>query len=169
MAPTTEHSLVSRYKRMMLTPRTSCDYYDDGDGNCDSYSSWNSWGRWVALVVIVVAFLFIALTFSCYNNRRRRRMGAPPMYGTGWMPAPKYNQQQNGYYGGPAPPYSAQPMGNQATGTTFNSNDGYYGHHGQGNGGIELQQPQNVYTHPQREVYEPPMGPPPGKGDGIIR
>ncbi|TVY93844.1 Protein RCR2 [Lachnellula willkommii] len=161
MAPTTEHSLISRYY---------CNDYDD-DGNCYSYSSWNSWGRWVALVVIVVAFILIALTFSCFNNRRRRRMGAAPMYGTGWIPAqPKYNHQQNAYYGGPAPPYSAHPVGNQATGTTFNSNDGYYGHHGeQGNGGIELQQPQNVYTQPQREVYEAPMGPPPGKSDGIIR
>jgi len=157
MAPSTEHSLVSRY------------YCDDSIyDNCYQYSSWSNWGRWVALAVIVVAILFIAFAFSCYNNRRRRRMGAPPMYGTGWMPAPKYNN--NGYYGGaPAPPYSAQPMGGQATGTTFNSNDGYYGgQHNQG-GGIELQPPQNVYTQPQREVYEAPMGPPPGKGDGIIR
>lgn len=114
------------------------------------------------------------MAFRCFNNRRRRRMGAPPMYGTGWMPAPgqqKYNHN-SGQYGAPAPPYSAQPMGNQATGTTFNSNDGYYGHgqqaYGQ-QGGIELQQPQNVYAQPQREVYEPPTGPPPGKGDGIVR
>ncbi|TVY40865.1 Protein RCR2 [Lachnellula occidentalis] len=164
MAPTTVHSLIRRYY---------CDDDDDNFGDCNNYSSWNSWGRWVALVVIVLFFLLVALSFSCYNNRRRRTMGAPPMYGTGWMPAPKYNQQQNGYYaghGGPAPPYSTHPVGNQATGTTFNSNDGYYGHHGgQGNGGIELQPPQNVYTQPQRETYEAPMGPPPGKGDGIIR
>jgi len=160
MAPTVEHSLISRYYC------SNSDIY----GNCYTNSSWSSWGRWVALVVIVAAILIVAIAFSCFNNRRRRRMGAPPMYGTGWMPAPKYNQQQNGYYGGaPAPPYSAHPMGNQATGTSFNQNDGYYGHGGQGNGGIELQPPQNVYTQPQREVYESPMGPPPGKSDGIIR
>ncbi len=105
------------------------------------------------------------------------------MYGTGWMagkpPTGQHYGNNNGgyysndpYHGGaaPPPPY----MGNQATGTTFQSNDGYYGHHGYNNqqhGGIELQQPQSSYQ-PQRggdPVYEAPLGPPPGKGDGIIR
>tara|TARA_R110002060_G_scaffold6833_11_gene10386 strand:+ start:342 stop:665 length:324 start_codon:yes stop_codon:yes gene_type:complete len=107
------------------------------------------------------------------------------MYGTGWMGG-KHNgaqqhqqygnngawaHQQQGGYQAPPPPY----MGNQATGTTFQSNDGYYGHgnqgYGQQSGGIELQQPGASYQ-PQRggdNVYEAPMGPPPGKGDGIIR
>lgn len=101
-----------------------------------------------------------------------------PMYGTGWMAGNKYNNQNNGgYYGGnqgytaPAPAYTPQ-VENQATGTTFNSNEGYYGHnHGGNQGGFELQQPQSAYQ-PQRggdPVYEAPQGPPPGKGDGIIR
>ena len=105
------------------------------------------------------------------------------MYGTGWMPGPKYNYGQNGqhsYYpnqpyngGAPAPPYSP-PINNQATGNTFNSNDGYYGgHHGYGGqqNGIELQQPSSAYQ-PQRggdPVYDAPVGPPPGKGDYVIR
>jgi len=144
-----------------------CDFY-----SC--YSSWDNWGRWVALVVIIAAFVLIAITFSCINSRRRRRRGMAPMYGTGWMAkpygGPNQQQQHYGQYGGPAPPYSYNaPMGNQQTGNTFNSNDGYYGnHHG---GDFELQPPQNSYQ-PQRggdPVYEAPLGPPPTKGDGIIR
>jgi hypothetical protein len=101
------------------------------------------------------------------------------MYGTGWMGGnwshkPPVGQQygnNGGYYpnqpynGGAAPPYEP-PIPNQATGTTFNSNDGYYGHNA-----YELQQPQNSYQ-PQRggdPVYDAPQGPPPKKGDGIIR
>lgn len=65
-------------------------------------------------------------------------------------------------------------MGHQATGTTFNSNDGYYGGphaaHAAGTTGIELQQPQMAHHAPRGadDVYAPPSGPPPGKGDGII-
>jgi hypothetical protein len=97
------------------------------------------------------------------------------MYGMGWMGGykPPIGQQygQGGYYsnqpynGGAAPPYSP-PVPNQETGNTFNSNEGYYG-----NQGYELQQPQSSYQ-PQRggdPVYDAPMGPPPRKGDTIIR
>lgn len=100
------------------------------------------------------------------------------MYGTGWIPYGKppvgHNQAYyNNNGAAPPPPY----VGNQATGTTFNSNDGYYGRHNNGyaqndyNPGIELQQPQSSYM-PQRggdPVYDAPQGPPPKKGDGIIR
>jgi len=143
------------------------------------YSGWNSWGRWVALVVIILAFVFLAFLFSCYSNRRRRRRGIAPMYGTGWIPyggsggwGNKAPLQQNpGYYhndpynGGAAPPYEP-PMVGQQTGNTFNSNEGYYG-----SNAYELQQPQSSY-HPGRggdPVYVAPEGPPPRKGDGIIR
>lgn len=101
------------------------------------------------------------------------------MYGTGWMASkPPQGQYTGGYYqnqpynGGAAPPYSP-PMENQQTGNTFNSNEGYYGNHhpyGQQEG-FELQPPSNAYQ-PQRggdPVYDAPMGPPPGKGDHIIR
>jgi len=107
-----------------------------------------------------------------------------PMYGTGWIPAtgPKNYQNNGGYYnnqpynGAPAPPYPgpSNHIPNQQTGTTFNSNDGYYGHHnngGYGQQGVELQPPQNAY-HGQRggdPVYEAPLGAPPGKGDGVVR
>lgn len=148
-------------------------------------SRWDSWGRWVALVVIIVAVLILAFIFSCINARRRRRRGMAPMYGTGWIPAgvPKNNYQNNGgyynnqpYNGAPAPPYSGPsngaPIPNQQTGTTFNSNDGYYGQNNGGYGqGVEMQPPQNAY-HGQRggePVYEAPLGAPPTKGDGIVR
>src|SRR4051794_17063421 len=105
-----------------------------------------------------------------------------PMYGMGWMggkPPAGHDVNNGGYYnsnqpyngGTAAPPYSP-PIGNQQTGNTFNSNEGYYGNSGYGQqNGVALQQPQNTYF-PQRggeNVYEAPQGPPPGKGDGIIR
>jgi len=152
-----------------------CPNGSDIYGNC--YSRWDTWGRWVALVVVVVGFILLAFLFSCYNSRRRRRRGMAPMYGTGWMggnwgnkhPGNQYGN--GGYYpnqpynGGAAPPYEP-PLPNQTTGQTFNSNDGYYGHNA-----YELQQPQSSYQ-PQRggdPVYDAPEGPPPRKGDGIIR
>jgi len=153
----------------------SCDYY----GNC--YSTWNSWGRWVALVIVIAALVLLAFSLSCINSRRRRRQGIQPMYGTGWMAKPPpyghYNYPPNNQPGtynyAPAPPMYTQngPMPPQQTGNTFNSNDGYYGHHGQQDG-IELQQPASAYTRGGENVYQAPMGPPPGKkleGDGIVR
>jgi len=165
-----------------------CDVY-----SC--YSNWDNWGRWVALAVIVVCILILTFLLSCLNTRRRRRRGMAPMYGTGWMPtqAPwegrHYQQNQNsqGYYtndpynqGAIPPPYvqggykgvGGGAVGTQQTGNTFNSNEGYYGHHGNGGqDGIELQQPSSSYQ-PQRggdPVYDAPAGPPPNKGDGVIR
>jgi len=154
--------------------------------NCDSngycyYSSWNSWGRWVALVGVVIFFLFLALSFSCINSRRRRRRGLMPVYGTGWLAGKTpmghngpaytgYNNQagfNNGYNQDiPVPAYSP-PVNQQYTGNTFNSNDGYYGQ----NTGIELQPPKHSYQ-PQRggdPVYNAPSGAPPHKNDGFIR
>jgi len=157
-------------------------YYCNGyyyDNNCN-YSTWDNWGRWVALAVIVVVVLLLAFLFSCFNTRRRRRLGLAPMYGTGWMPYTgnkpngAYPQNGGGYYnsynGGAAPPYSP-PVENQQTGNTFNSNEGYYGGHGGYGQNVELQQPQNSY-YPQRggdNVYEAPQGAPPGKRDHVIR
>jgi len=170
MAPTTSiNVLAKRY--------SSCSYNGYGNGYNDygdCNSSWDNWGRWVALGVIVVAALLLAFLCSCYNTRRRRRRGLSPMYGTGWMPGHKATG--NYYNGGAAPPYSPQPqVENQNTGNTFNNNDGYYGNaynngYGGQQGGIELQQPQHSYQPRGGEpVYEAPQGPPPGKGDGIIR
>lgn len=156
-----------------LGKRQDCNIY----GQCFD-NSWDNWGRWVALGVIVVSFVLLAFLLSCYNSRRRRRLGMAPMYGTGWMGGNwgnKYGPQYGGngqyysnqpYNGGAAPPYEP-PIPNQATGTTFNSNDGYYGH----NNAFELQQPQHSYQ-PQRggdPVYDAPLGAPPKKGDGIVR
>ncbi|KAA8573372.1 hypothetical protein MFRU_053g00050 [Monilinia fructicola] len=156
------------------------DYDDDNDYRCDRYgncySTWGSWGRWVVLVLIIVGFLLLAFALSCMNSRRRRRQGIQPMYGTGWMAKPppydQHNQPGTYNYGPPPPMYTqAGPIPPQQTGNTFNSNDGYYGHHGQ-QGGIELQQPPNAYTRGGDDVYQAPVGPPPGtkvEGDGVIR
>lgn len=119
------------------------------------------------------------------------------MYGTGWMAKPppyathqdphQYqpaNQGPNPYYHNYAPPpplytqnkSGQDPINAQQTGTTFRSEDGYYGQHGNGESagigqgqGIELQQPASAYTREGQpgvggeNVYQPPLGPPPGK------
>lgn len=108
---------------------------------------------------------------SCLTARRRRKAGRQPFYGTGWAARPGngantaqpyYANGQNNY-AAPAPPYS--PPNN-------NANEGYYGgganqgyyNNGQQNG-VELQSPQPTYGG----GYAPPPGPPPTKGDGIVR
>ena len=167
-----------------MSPSRYCSsgYYDNGYG-CVPTSSWTYWGRWVFAGVVVVIFIIILFLLGCVSARRRRRRGLSPMYGTGWMGGkyggnPGYNNGPGGYgpgYGGPqyggqqyAPPppqYSRDQVPNQYTGTTFNSNDGYYGnHHGTEN--IPLQQPGHTYA-PNRggegQGFEPPPGPPPSK------
>ncbi|KIN04525.1 hypothetical protein OIDMADRAFT_17553 [Oidiodendron maius Zn] len=138
-----------------------CDgyYYN---GNCNS--NWYNWGRWVLAAGVAVFFIFVFLTLACLRNRRRRRLGLAPMYGTGWIGGrPGYGPNPNQpYYNPNAPPYQA-PMGFQQTGNTYNSNEGYYGRD------VELQQPPNVYARAGDPVYDAPAGPPPGKGDGVIR
>ena len=91
------------------------------------------------------------------------------MYGTGWVPGYQ-NVKPNEAYNNPAPPYTPNPVPNQYTGNTFNSNDGYYGQRNQQNygyggqqNGIELQTPQQSYQRGGDNVYTPPSGPPPGK------
>jgi len=183
MAPSRVLALLAPRQTLSSGSGTTTTTSDNNNTEyCDiygCYSTWDNWGRWVALVVVILSVLIIAFAFSCLNSRRRRRRGMAPMYGTGWMagkypPGPQYynGYGQNQYYGHqtpygqPAPPYSPQ-VENQTTGNTFNSNEGYYGHHG---GDYELQQPQSAYQ-PQRggdPVYDAPQGPP-KKGGGIIR
>lgn len=127
--------------------------------------------------ILVIKFLVSNANNShrCINSRRRRRRGVAPMYGTAWMAAPPPYGQQQQYSGAHAPPmYSPPGVVPQQTGNTFNSNDGYYGHHqSQGqNNDIELQQPASAYQRGGENVYQAPTGPPPGKksqGDGVIR
>lgn len=96
--------------------------------------------------------------------------GAQPYYAGN-----QYNQGQNQA----APPYS--PTNNQSGAEGYygnQGNQGYYGNNQAGQGyfggqqnGVEIQQPNSSYQ-PQRggdPVYSPPAGPPPAKGDGIIR
>ncbi|KAF2839479.1 hypothetical protein M501DRAFT_1002903 [Patellaria atrata CBS 101060] len=154
-----------------LEPRRSCYYDALGRLHCRD-SAWDSWARWVVLVVLIVLFVILCLACSCLTARRRRKAGRNPYYGTGWMARgthynsnqqPHYQQQQQGWEQ-PAPPYSASPG---------HPHGGYYGQqngqqYGQQSSGIELQAPQQAY-HGGDNVYNPPAGPPPNKGDGIIR
>ncbi|SZF02874.1 unnamed protein product [Blumeria hordei] len=145
-------------------------YYCDFDGYCYR-TSWDVWGRWVASAIIVITIVLLAFLFS-QRNRRRRNHGLAPMYGTGWIPGSKFQQQnsqnQHPQYGQhmennvPAPPYA--PTGTSYAGQQQNCDT--YNHTGQYSNGIELQQPPTSYQPPRVEtVYEPPHGPPPGKGD----
>ncbi|KAI0176334.1 hypothetical protein GGR52DRAFT_540523 [Hypoxylon sp. FL1284] len=101
----------------------------------------------------------------CMKSRRRRRQGQQPMYGTGWMapnnPGGNYYNNPQGYNNPPpaygAPPGQSYPMQNQATGTTFSRNDGYYGQH------EGVQAPKNVYNNGGKDDYAPPEGPPPAR------
>ena len=104
--------------------------------------------------------------------RRRRRRGAQPYYGTGWMaPGPKYgdsnqNGYQNGYqmnqgggwagaqnYQNPPPAYGQSPNQQPYTGTAYDPNQGYYApQQGQDTG---VQSPPHAYQ-PESNVYPPP-------------
>ncbi|KAM5351731.1 hypothetical protein ACJ41O_004454 [Fusarium nematophilum] len=155
-----------------------CRYGYVWNGRSCVRSNWSYWGRWVLAGICI--FLFILALSCCLTARRRRRRGVQPVYGTGWMAGGKpwggqnnhqmhnygntqpqgynqdYNQQQYGY-GPPPPPPAYGQQQPQYTGTTFNSNDGYYGQ-GQYSG---VQPPQGTYQ--RDDPYTPPAGPPPGK------
>jgi hypothetical protein len=114
---------------------------------------------------------------SCITARRRRKAGRQPFYGTGWAArpgangttntaAPYYNNNNGGYNSAPAPPYDASQTTSNAgyyNNNTGGANAGYYGQQN----GVELQQPSATYGG--QNAYQPPPGPPPGKGDGIVR
>lgn len=159
------------------------DYVCDSYNNCWYRSRWHEWGRWVVLG-LAIALFFLTLAYCMITSRRRRRQGVAPMYGTGWIsngqkwgaqpqqqnayPMYDYNQQgynpnypppngeyQNVYPPAPPPPAYGQHQQPQHTGTTFNTNDGYYAT------GAGVQPPHG--THQRDEVYAPPQGPPPAK------
>lgn len=86
---------------------------------------------------------------------------------------PQYNNNGGWFgYGGnknnqPPPPPPPQytpgpnPVAGQYTGQTFDSNEGYYGHHAND---VPLQQPAgSYYPRGGDNVYQPPEGPPPAK------
>lgn len=174
------------YQTITNTPPSNYGYCSDGqyynNGQCsNNRSSWSYWGRWVLAAVVIVVFIVLFFCMTCLSNRRRRRRGVQPRYGTGWMTPGQQQPQfgtgwfgQHGKAGGnnnnnnqaqqpvpPPPQYTPAPVDSQYTGQTFNSNEGYYGHH---NNDIPLQQPTHAYYPRAGEpVYEPPTGPPPAK------
>ncbi|EAT89817.1 hypothetical protein HBI56_032290 [Parastagonospora nodorum] len=159
---------------MYLAVRDYDDYdrcYTDNRGRYRCYrSAWDNWVRWLVLGVVVIGFLLLFVLCSCLTARRRRKAGRQPFYGTGWAARPGngtntaqpyYANGQNNY-AAPAPPYSPpNDVNNGYYGG--GANQGYY-NNGQQNG-VELQSPQPTYGG----GYAPPPGPPPTKGDGIVR
>jgi hypothetical protein len=142
--------------------------------NCENRNDWYWWGRWVVAGVILLICI-VSLVICSITARRRRRRGVQPFYGTGWMATgqkygahnqqqgynmnayqqPQYPQQNNNQgWTNPPPAYGQQQP--QYTGSTFRPSDGYYGD-GQQSG---VQAPQNTYN---RDGFNPPAGPPPGK------
>lgn len=120
----------------------------------------------------IASILMRFFLYRCISSRRRRRRGLRPFYGTGWMAPPKYPGppgQGPDTYPPPPPAYGAPHQTPAYTGTSFNTNNGYYGHHE----GIQMtpQPPQNTYhpsSHQQanganQEYFAPPPGPPPAK------
>ncbi|KAH8884517.1 hypothetical protein GQ53DRAFT_396230 [Thozetella sp. PMI_491] len=162
MAPTMNQLAEQAELAKRYTYYCPSGYYASGS-HCYP-SAWYGWGRWVLAGVVVVVFIICLASLACINSRRRRRQGLAPRYGTGWMaPAPKYENNPNGYnnYAPPPPQYSQQPMGGQYTGTTFNPADGYYG--GTTN---HMPPPQNTYQRGTGgDAYEAPAGPPPPKAN----
>lgn len=161
--------------------------YSDGYGNIRCYSAWSEWVRWLVLVLIILGFVLLFFLFSCLSARRRRRRGLAPYRGTGWLAGrhgvPTYNPNPTAsdttasaapYYANtapwqpPAPPYSPPPATNNG-----NSYGNFYaGPQPQTpqQTGIELQsnlpqQPPAAYGAPRvgEPIYQPPVGPPPGK------
>jgi len=172
-----------------LEPR---QYYCNGYSssyNCNN-SAFSSYGRWILLAAIIGAALVFFLAFSCLSARRRKRQGLQPYRMTGWAHQGQTNNTQSQYqppvqpYGNNNPNYYNNNS-NNAAGTPNNApptyeppkEGNYYGNGGANQGyfggqqsGIELQQPNNSYQPRGAEnVYSAPDGPPPAKGDGIIR
>ncbi|MCJ1273379.1 hypothetical protein MMC21_001170 [Puttea exsequens] len=139
--------------------------------------------RTILLAAIIVGAFLIFLLFSCITARRRRRQGMTPWRGTGWAAGQTPAGHAPAQYTGGAAPYYGNNNNNAAAPPYSPTNQGYYGNQYNGGGtnqgyfgggqqqGVELQQPSNAYARGGENVYQPPVGPPPGKkeGDGIIR
>ncbi|KAH8166897.1 hypothetical protein CIB48_g1367 [Xylaria polymorpha] len=125
------------------------------NGQCVRPSNWYFYGRWIFAAVVIALFLLAFFLWACINSRRRRRQGARPMYGTGWMAPPQYYSNANNpnAYSHPPPAYGAPaqsyPMDNR-----YQTTDGHYGQQASG-----IEPPKNVYGGD----YAPPSGPPPTK------
>jgi len=147
-------------------------------------NNWSYWGRW--LVAGIVIFFFLLFFMCCLISRRRKSRGVKPVYGTGWMAAKPWGNNNQAYN------YGNQGGYNQGYNQGGYNQGGYnQGGYQQNNGGYnappaygQQQQPQYTGTtfnandgyygqnsgvqHPegtyQRDGgYAAPPGPPPGK------
>lgn len=109
---------------------------------------------------------------SCLSQRRRRKAGRQPFYGTGWtqnLPFGGGNSYGNNYQNKPS--YQAPPP-QYGQENNYNQHEGFYGQNTGGQnqsyfGGrqteLEMQPPQNVYGARDQSGFAPPPGPPPSK------
>ncbi|MCJ1413748.1 hypothetical protein MMC32_000072 [Xylographa parallela] len=181
---TLENDDLVRIGRQALAKAKDCNGYNY-NYNCNN-SAFSSYGRWILLAAIIAAALVFFLVFSCLSARRRKRQGLQPYRMTGWAHQGQTNTTQSQYqppvqpYGNNNPNYYNNNAGtpNNAPPTYEPPKEGnYYGNTGANQGyfggqqsGVELQQPNSSYQPRGAEnVYSAPEGPPPAKGDGIIR
>ncbi|KAI3329307.1 chitin synthesis regulation, resistance to congo red-domain-containing protein [Xylariaceae sp. AK1471] len=141
----------------LLNKRYNCPsgYYYSNYNGCVYGGPWYWYGRWIFAAVVIALFFLIFFLWACVNSRRRRRQGARPLYGTGWMAAnngQNYNNPQG--YNQPPPAYGAPAQSYPMDNRYQTTDGGHYGHQASG-----VEPPKNVYTGD----YAPPAGPPPGK------
>lgn len=70
---------------------------------------WVFWVAGIVLLVLVIGLIYLDILKEIQSQRRRRRGGLVPLYGTGWMPYIPYTTpggRTNGYYEDHAPPPS---------------------------------------------------------------
>lgn len=134
----------------------------------------------VSLSLVVFSHYTTDFVSRCLSQRRRRKAGRTPFYGTGWttkLPGgapPPYNANANSNNQQYQPPQTYNQYGNNNN-TSSVPQGGYYGQSGapdynqQGGanqayfGGqrsdVEMQRPENAYNN----SFAPPAGPPPSK------
>jgi hypothetical protein len=129
------HTIIELPSTMM----NNCYYDSLGVYRCYSYNHWYDWGRWILTALVLFVILLVVFSLLCLQvttlhslcpvcprlrsysmSYRRRRRGARPLFGTGWMPSrgqqpqPAYASEQQQQYAPPPgpPPGAAYEYGN---------------------------------------------------------
>jgi len=72
-----------------------CSYGWNWNGRRCVRNNWSYWGRWVLAGIVI--FFFVLFLFCCLFSRRRKRRGVKPVYGTGWMAAKPWGNNNNNH------------------------------------------------------------------------